>query len=270
MRKKRVLYVFQEIMPYLPESHMSKIGRYLPQKIQESGKEIRVFMPRFGLVNERRNQLHEVIRLSGMNLIIEDIDHPLIIKVASIQQARMQVYFIENEDFFHRKFIFRDAKGKFFDDNDERTIFFSRGVLDTVRKLGWAPDIIHTHGWFSALLPMFVRTVYKDNPLFNESKIVVSLYNDGFDEAFADSFHEKVKASGISDEVLKYYDKANFVSVMKGAIDHADAFIIGDENINPELLDYVQASGKPILEYQGNEEYFDAYNQFYDQIIGED
>jgi starch synthase len=270
MRKKRVLYVFQEIMPYLPESHMSKIGRYLPQKIQESGKEIRVFMPRFGLVNERRNQLHEVIRLSGMNLIIEDIDHPLIIKVASIQQARMQVYFIENEDFFHRKFIFRDAKGKFFDDNDERTIFFSKGVLDTVRKLGWAPDIIHIHGWFSALLPMFVKTVYKDNPLFDESKIVVSLYNDGFEESFAKTFKNKVKAGEIPDNVLKYYDDANYVSVMKGAVDHADAFIIGEENINPELLDYVRDSKKPILEYQGNEDYFDAYNQFYDQIIGED
>ncbi len=267
MRKKRVLYVFQEIMPYLPESHMSKIGRFLPQKIQESGKEIRVFMPRFGLVNERRNQLHEVIRLSGMNLIIEDIDHPLIIKVASIQQARMQVYFIENEDFFHRKFIFRDAKGKFFDDNDERTIFFSRGVLDTVRKLGWAPDIIHAHGWFSAMLPMFVKTLYKNNPLFDESKIVVSLYNDGFEEGFNEKFPEKVKGPDIPDEALKYYTKANYVSLMKGAIDHADAFILGDEEINPEVLVYAQASGKPILEYQGDEDYFDAYNQFYDQIL---
>jgi len=270
MRKKRVLYVFQEIMPYLPESHMSKIGRFLPQKIQESGKEIRVFMPRFGLVNERRNQLHEVIRLSGMNLIIEDIDHPLIIKVASIQQARMQVYFIENEDFFHRKFIFRDAKQKFFDDNDERNIFFSKGVLDTVKKLGWAPDIIHTHGWFSALLPMFTRTAYKDNPLFTESKIIVSLYNDDFKENFADTFKEKIKTAGIPDEVLQYYDKANYVSIMKGAVDFADAFIISEEKINPELLDYVQDTGKPILEYQGNENYFDAYNQFYDQIISKD
>ncbi len=267
MRKKRVLYVFQEIMPYLPESHMSKIGRFLPQKIQESGKEIRVFMPRFGLVNERRNQLHEVIRLSGMNLIIEDIDHPLIIKVASIQQARMQVYFIENEDFFHRKFIFRDANGKFFDDNDERTIFFSRGVLDTVRKLGWAPDIIHTHGWFSAMLPLFVKTLYKNNPLFDESKIVVSLYNDGFEEGFNEKFPEKVKGPDIPDEALKYYTKANYVSLMKSAIDHADAFILGDEEINPEVLAYAQASGKPILEYQGDEDYFDAYNQFYDQIL---
>jgi len=269
MIKKRVLCVFQEIMPYLPESHMSKIGRFLPQKIQESGKEIRVFMPRFGLVNERRNQLHEVIRLSGMNLIIEDIDHPLIIKVASIQQARMQVYFIENEDFFHRKFIYRDARGKFFKDNDERTIFFSKGVLDTVKKLGWAPDIIHTHGWFSALLPMFVRTSYKDNPLFSDSKIVMSLYNDDFGEDFVDTFIQKIKMNGIPDEALKYYDKANYVSLMKGAIDYADAFIVSEDNVNPELLEYVQDGGKPILEYQGEENYFDAYNQFYDQIIGE-
>jgi len=269
MSKKRILCVLQEITPYLPESHMSKIGRFLPQKIQESGKEIRVFMPRFGLVNERRNQLHEVIRLSGMNLIIEDIDHPLIIKVASIQQARMQVYFIENEDFFHRKFIFRDAKGKFFEDNDERTIFFSKGVLNTVKKLGWAPDIIHTHGWFSALLPMYVRTAYKNNPLFSDTKIVLSLYDDGFEENFADSFIQKIKMNGIPDEALKYYDKANYVSVMKGAIDYADAFIISEDKINAELLEYIQVSGKPILEYQGDENYYDAYDQFYDQIIEE-
>ena len=269
MIKKRVLCVFQEIMPYLPESHMSKIGRFLPQKIQESGKEIRVFMPRFGLVNERRNQLHEVIRLSGMNLIIEDIDHPLIIKVASIQQARMQVYFIENEDFFHRKFIFRDAKGKFFKDNDERTIFFSKGVLDTVKKLGWAPDIIHIHGWFSALLPMFLRTAYKDNPLFGDSKIIMSLYNDSFEEGFIDTFIKKIKMNGVPNKALKYYDKANYVSLMKGAVDYADALIVSEENVNSEVLEYVKDSGKPVLEYQGEENYFDAYNQFYDQIIGE-
>jgi len=267
MSKKRVLFVAQEIMPYLPESHMSKIGRSLPQKIQESGKEIRVFMPRFGLVNERRNQLHEVIRLSGMNLIIEDIDHPLIIKVASIQQARMQVYFIENEDFFHRKFIFRDAKGKFFNDNDERTIFFSKGVLETVKKLGWAPDVIHCHGWFSGLLPLFVRSAYKDNPIFSDSKIILSLYDDGFAESFGKGFAHKIKMNGIPDDLLKYFSKGNYVSLMKGAIDFADAFIIGEEKINNEVLEYAQASGKPILDYQGNEDYFESFNQFYDQII---
>lgn len=267
MSKKRVLLVAQEIMPYLPESHMSKIGRFLPQKTQESGKEIRVFMPRFGLVNERRNQLHEVIRLSGMNLIIDEIDHPLIIKVASIQQARMQVYFIENEDYFHRKFIFRDKSKKFFEDNDERTIFFSRGVLETVKKLGWAPDLIHTHGWFAGLLSFYAKTVYKDNPLFQHAKIILSLYNDGFDESFVKDYVHKMKMNGVSDEDLAHFNGADYVSFMKGAMDFADAFIIGEKNVNKELLDYAQNSGKPVLDYQGDENYFEAYNEFYDQII---
>src|SRR5210317_702321 len=172
MEKTRVLFVAQEILPYLEESPMAKIGRYLPQGIQERGKEIRTFMPRFGNINERRNQLHEVIRLSGMNLIINDTDHPLIIKVASIQAARMQVYFIDNEDFFHRKFVFRDKNGKFFADNDERAVFFVRGVLETVKKLGWPPDIIHCHGWMSSLLPVYVRKAFHENPIFSESKII--------------------------------------------------------------------------------------------------
>ena len=139
MAKKRVLFISQEIVPYLPESEMANIGRFLPQGIQEKGKEIRTFMPRYGCINERRNQLHEVIRLSGMNLIINDTDHPLIIKVASIQSARMQVYFIDNDDYFQRKHTIADEKGAFLPDNDERSIFFARGVFETVRKLRWLP-----------------------------------------------------------------------------------------------------------------------------------
>ena len=164
MEKKKVLFISQEITPYLPESEISEIGRYLPQGIQERGKEIRTFMPRFGCVNERRNQLHEVIRLSGMNLVINDNDHPLIIKVASIQAARMQVYFIDNEDYFQRKFTTVNDEGIEFDDNDERAIFFARGVLETVIKLRWSPDIIHCHGWFTGMIPLFVKKTYKDNP----------------------------------------------------------------------------------------------------------
>ncbi len=172
--KSKILFVSQEITPYLKETKMGKIGRYLPQGIQESGKEMRTFMPRFGLINERRNQLHEVIRLSGMNLIIDDTDHPLIIKVASIQTARMQVYFIDNEDYFQRKAMIRDPKTEaFYEDNDERTVFFSRGVLETVKKLGWAPDVIHCNGWMSALVALYVKTAYKDNPLFAKSKVVI-------------------------------------------------------------------------------------------------
>src|SRR4030043_1980363 len=174
MKKARVLFVSQEITPYLPETEMSRIGRYLPQGIQEEGREIRTFMPKFGCVNERRNQLHEVIRLSGMNLIIDDTDHPLIIKVASIQSARMQVYFIDNDDYFQRKFIVTDGSGKEFEDNDERALFFARGVIETVKKLRWAPDIVHCHGWMSALVPVYLRSIYNDAPLFHNYKIVFS------------------------------------------------------------------------------------------------
>ncbi len=269
MIKKRVLFVAQEIMPYLPENHMSNICRFLPQKTQESGKEIRTFMPRYGLVNERRNQLHEVIRLSGMNLIIDEIDHPLIIKVASIQQARMQVYFIDNEDYFHRKFLFKDKKDKFFEDNDERTIFFARGVMETVKKLGWAPDIIHLHGWFSSLVPLYVRTLYKDNPLFADAKIILSLYDDSFTDKFSKNFANKIKVKGMDGKLLEHYNNADYYTLMKGAVEASDAFIMGDEEIDPKILDLVKASDKPILDYQSGEDYHVKYNEFYDQIIGE-
>lgn len=267
MNKKRVLFVAQEIMPYLPETNMSSIGRLLPQKTQESGKEIRTFMPRYGLVNERRNQLHEVIRLSGMNLIIDEIDHPLIIKVASIQQARMQVYFIDNEDYFHRKFLFSDDKEKFFEDNDERTVFFARGVMETVKKLGWTPDIIHLHGWFSSLVPFYVKTLYKDNPIFTEAKIIISLYDDGFKDHFGKNFSSNILVKGMDEKLAAHYNNADYHTLMKGAIDKADAFIMGSEEIDPKVLEYVKESGKPILDYQTDEDYYVKYNEFYDQII---
>ena len=175
---QKVLFVNSEIYPYLPETPISKIGRFLPQGIQEKKKEIRAFMPRFGAINERTNQLHEVIRLSGMNIIINDIDRPLVIKVASISAARIQVYFIDNEDYFKRKQIYTDASGHFFKDNGERAIFFARGVMETVKKLRWAPDIIHCQGWISHVLPLYLKKAYKDDPIFAHSKIVLSLYGD--------------------------------------------------------------------------------------------
>jgi starch synthase len=270
MEKHRVLFVAQEITPYLPETHMGTIGRYLPQGIQERGKEIRTFMPRFGNINERRNQLHEVIRLSGMNLIIDDSDHPLIIKVASIQQARMQIYFIDNEDYFQRKATLRDKSGKFFEDNDERAIFYARGVLETVKKLGWAPDIIHCHGWFSSLVPVYAKKSYKDNPLFTESKVVVSIYNEDFEEGFNTEFTKKVKYDGINVKDLAYLKEPNYVNLVKLAVDFADGIIYGDETINPELKEYAENSGKPVLEYQDMESYQDAYSEFYDKILVEE
>jgi starch synthase len=268
MEKARVLFVEQTIMPYLKETHMSKIGRYLPQGIQERGKEIRTFMPRFGSINERRNQLHEVIRLSGMNLIINDTDHPLIIKVASIQQARMQIYFIDNEDFFQRKFTIKDKAGRFYEDNDERSIFFSRGVLETVKKLGWGPDIVHCHGWMSNLVPLYVKRAYKDNPLFNDSKVIYSLYDDDFKDSFKADYEKKLKLPGITAKDLKYYKTPNYVNITKSAIDYSDGIIIGSEKVNPEILEHLSTFKKPILEYQGKDTYIDAYNEFYNKILG--
>ncbi len=268
MEKARVLFVEQAIMPYLKETHMSRIGRFLPQGIQEKGKEIRTFMPRFGNINERRNQLHEVIRLSGMNLIINDTDHPLIIKVASIQQARMQIYFIDNDDFFHRKFTIKDKTGKFFEDNDERTIFYSRGVIETVKKLGWGPDIVHCHGWMSALVPLYIKRAYKDNPIFSDSKVIYSLYDDHFKETFKEGFDKKLKLPGITAKDTKYYKDANYVNLTKAAIDYSDAIIIASEKLNPEIMDYLKEVKKPILEYHTGSDYIDVYNEFYDTLLG--
>jgi len=263
MEKKKVLFISQEITPYLPESEISDIGRYLPQGIQERGKEIRTFMPRFGCVNERRNQLHEVIRLSGMNLVINDNDHPLIIKVASIQAARMQVYFIDNEDYFQRKFTTANDEGVEFDDNDERAIFFARGVLETVIKLRWSPDIIHCHGWFTGMIPLFVKKTYKDNPLFANSKIIYSVYNDQFNNPLNSNMANKIAEDGIDINEISVLKEPNFVNLGKLAIDYSDATIKGSESINTELEDYMKASGKPMLDYQSKESYINSYFDFY-------
>lgn len=267
MEKTKVLFVHQEITPYLDENPISLIGRNLPEGIQLKGKEIRIFMPRFGNINERRNQLHEVIRLSGMNLIINDTDHPLIIKVASIQKARMQIYFIDNDDFFtRRKSTITDKDGVFFEDNDDRTVFFSRGVIETIRKLNWSPDIIHCHGWMSALIPIYIKKVFRDNPLFNESKIVYSLYDDDFAGLFRDGFDKKMKLQNIAPEDIEFLKDASYVNLMKTALDFSDGIIIGSEKINPELEDYARSLNIPLLEYQSPENYVDAYNDFYDNL----
>ena len=263
----KVLFIHQEITPYLKETPMSLIGRYLPQGIQEKGKEIRIFMPRFGNINERRNQLHEVIRLSGMNMIINDTDHPLIIKVASIQTARIQIYFIDNDDLFtKRKSTIADKDGVFFEDNDDRTVFFSRGVIETVRKLNWPPDIIHCHGWMTSLVPLYIKRAFKDNPLFSDAKVVYSLYDDDFEGSFRDSYEKKLKMPGIVAKEIKWLKNPVYANIQKSALDFADGIVIASPNVNPEVEKYARSLNKPILEYQGEENYVDAYNEFYDKI----
>jgi len=268
MDAKKILFIAQEITPYLPESEIATICRNLPQGIQERGREIRTFMPKFGNINERRNQLHEVIRLSGMNLIIDDTDHPLIIKVASIQSARMQVYFIDNDDFFQRKNTVQDDNGKEYDDNDDRSIFYVRGVLETVKKLRWIPDIIHCHGWISAPTALYIKRMYADDPCLKDAKIVYSIYDDAFQTPFRETFPSKLKMDGAKEGDIKELKKdTSFVGVSKVAIDFADGVIQGSETIHPELLDYAANKGKPFLSYQPSDSYIDAFNDFYDVIL---
>lgn len=268
MKKARVLFVSQEITPYLDETHIGKIARRLPQAIQEKGREIRTFMPKYGNINERRHQLHEVIRLSGMNIVINNADHPLIIKVASIPTARMQVYFIDNDDYFQRKAVLTDkATGKYFEDNDERSIFFNRGVIETVKKLGWAPDVIHCHGWFTGLMPLYIKKAFSEDPLFAETKIIFTIYDEEFTKALNKKIVDKAVLDGITKKDLKHIEDANYVNLMKLAIDFADGIAYGSEKINEDVMKYVKKSGKPLLEYKGEAEYADAYNEFYDLVL---
>lgn len=267
MEKKKVLFISQEITPYLPESEIAEIGRYLPQGIQERGKEIRTFMPRFGNVNERRNQLHEVIRLSGMNLIINDNDHPLIIKVASIQAARMQVYFIDNEDYFQRKYSLKDENDVEFEDNDERAIFFAKGVLETVIKLRWSPDIIHCHGWFTGMVPLFVKKTYKDNPLFANTRIVYSVYDDHFVNPLNPEMARKIAEDGINLSDISVINEPTFENYTKLALAYSDAAIKGSEAINPIIEKHIKASGMQYLDYQPKDSYIDSYFDFYNKIL---
>lgn len=269
MEKTRVLFISQEITPYLPETELSKTGRHLPQGIQEKGKEIRAFMPRYGCVNERRNQLHEVIRLSGMNLIIDDTDHPLIIKVASIQAARMQVYFIDNEDYFQRKAVLEDKEGNFFEDNDERAIFFARGVFETVKKLRWSPDLIVCQGWLTGLVPLYLKKAYNDDPLFADTKVIYSASDDEFKGSLNKAFADKLMFENIDKSDIKDLEEPNYFNLSKTAIDYADGFICGSKDINSDVLDYAEKADKMTLPYQDREEdYITAYDEFFDKVLG--
>ena len=264
----KVLFITQEIIPYVAESEMAIAGRKIPQTIQEKGREIRTFMPKWGNVNERRNQLHEVIRLSGMNLIIDDTDHPLIIKVASIQAARMQVYFIDNDDYFQNRLMATDENGEEYTDNDERAIFYARGVLETVKKLRWCPEVIHCQGWISALVPLYIKKAYMEEPSFRDSKVVLSLFDNDLKSNLQENIIEKmllkdIEKSDIEDVIPA---SATYKDLYKLAIKYSDGVILHSENIDPELIAYARELGIPVLEYQPIETFTDVINNFYDEI----
>lgn len=270
MEKKKVLFISQEIQPFLPSSDVSKTTRKLAQGVQESGKEIRVFTPRFGVINERRHQLHEVIRLSGMNLIVDDVDHPLIIKVASIPTARMQVYFIDNDEFFKRKSVFSDDKGVEYKDNDERSMFFCRGVLEIVKKLGWKPDIIHCHGWMTALMPMYIKDVYQNDPHYADTKVVYSVYDNKFNNNWEDRFEEKLKFEGFNDKIVQDLKTGDFVSLNKVAMDYSDGVIMGSENVEEDIKAAFDQLDKSKLEFESEEVHPKLVSEFFDKVIDEE
>lgn len=264
----KILYVCQEITPYLPETEASRLCRALTQAMQERGNEIRTFMPHYGCINERRHQLHEVIRLSGMNLIIDDNDHQLIIKVASIPSARVQIYFIDNDDYFSRKAVLTDENGAYFEDNDERAIFFARGVLETVKKLRWTPSIVHCHGWFSAVVPVYLKQVFNDDPIFRDVKVVVSLYGDSFSGQLDPQFGSKIAGEGVKDKNLEILKEPSYENLCRFVMQYADGVVVASPDVDSSVLELARTSGKPLLEYQSPEaeDFFDNYNRFYEAI----
>ena len=265
--KTKILYVSQEIVPFSAETNTAQSSRQLPQTVHENGRETRIFMPRYGKINERRHQLHEVIRLSGMNLIVNDTDHPLIIKVASIPQIRLQVYFIDNQEFFHRKAFFHDENQQLFPDNDMRMIFFTKGVLETVKKLGWAPDIIHCHGWFTSLMPLYVKKLYKRDPHFADAKIVTSLYNDAYNGTLDKKLQQKISFDSIKAEEMEAIANPTHTNLMKVALRHSDAAIFAEEGVNAEVEQYCQENDVPILRQYAENDYPNAIDEFYDSVV---
>jgi starch synthase len=269
MKDKRVLYVSSEVIPYLPETEISSMSFEAPRVVNNNNGQIRIFMPRYGNINERRHQLHEVIRLSGMNLMINDLDMPLIIKVASIPKERMQVYFIDNEDYFKRKATYADEDGNYFPDNDERAIFFAKGVIETVKKLNWSPDIIHVHGWLASFLPLYLQKYYENEPLFENSKIVTSVYNHGFKGTLQDNVMDKILFDGIPEKDVALLKEPTYENMMKIAIDNSDAIIIGSEELPEGLTAYLKDLGKPVLKFHKIEDIEAAYLDFYQsQVLG--
>lgn len=265
-KANKILFITQEITPYVVESDLSLMGRNLPQAIQEQGREIRTFMPKWGNINERRNQLHEVIRLSGMNIIIDDTDHPLIIKVASIQSARMQVYFIDNDDYFMKRLMESDENGNEYEDNGERAVFYARGVLETVKKLRWTPDVIHCHGWMTALAPLYIKTAYRDEPSFRDAKVVFSLYDNELKRPMGTNFGNCIQLRGVDGSVLKDFSpECTFEELNKLAVNYSDGLIVAGANANENVVQYARGLNIPVMDYAA-ELNADKYADFYDQV----
>jgi starch synthase len=268
MSTLRILYVASEINPFLQTTEVADFLLQLPQEMQERGMEIRILVPRFGLINERKHRLHEVVRLSGINITVGEDEKPLIIKVASIPNAKLQVYFLDNEDYFQRKSVFLDKENNFYDDNDERAIFFCKGVLETVKKLGWSPDIVHCTDWMTALIPLYLKTTYKNDPVFKDTKSVFTVYNNGFDHKFEGPLIDKAKMMDISDEMLANLRSADFEGFIKLGCQYADATVKAGETHSDglnKILD--ELSEKKIDTVLEQENFVEAYYNLYAELL---
>lgn len=268
--KLRILYVTAEIDPFLKISSVADMVRQLPQGLQEKGHEIRILMPKFGVINERRNRLHEVVRLSGINIRVGDEEKPLTIKVASIPNAKLQVYFLDNEDYFRRKSVLTDPENnQFYSDNDERAIFFCKGVIETVKKLGWAPDIIHCHDWMTSFIPLYLKTHYQNDPMFKNTKVVFTLYNNGFDTALSQNYLEKTNIDNLATVVNSGYADNSYIGICKGGIELSDVVTKGHQRIDSVLEEFIETTKSEQLFFDSddNDNYVESYHNLYNTIL---
>jgi len=264
-KAKKILFITQEMMPFVPDTEMALMGRYLPQAIQEKSREIRSFMPKWGTINERRNQLHEVIRLSGINIVVDDTDHPLVIKVASITAARMQIYFIDNDDFFEKRKMATDEEGKEYEDNAERAVFYARGVLETIKKLKWTPDIIHCQGWMGSFVPLYIKTAYAEEPSYRDCKVIYTPSTQTLTSPIPANLDGIIAFRNATISAIRGLGEKKLTPMLnKLGIKYADG--IGFVSEDKELTKYAESLGKPCLQPVSMEDYGIHYPAFYDAI----
>ena len=266
MKGKKILYVSSEVIPYMPQTDIANMTYSLPKMVNENGGQTRIFIPKYGIINERRHQLHEVIRLSGINLIIDDMDMPLILKVASIPKERMQVYFIDSEDYFKNRLVECDKNGKLYKDNDERSIFFAKGIIETIKKLNWTPDLIHVHGWIASLLPLYLKNFYNNDLMFENTKVIVSIYDNQLKGKLDKKIINKLKFDDIDDKNLSILENPTYDNLYRISLALSDGVIFASD-IKKNYIEMIKKAKIPVLECFSNIDFEKEYLDFYEKIL---